>query len=445
MNSQVTNKKTILINKPFLLLFLFFITRLSLNTFGINSDQKWISLMQHIDLNYLNVNLFESIIYFHSQPPFWNLIIGIGVKIFGPDPELISNYLYFINILCSIGIIFYSIKILQLLNISKNKIFYLIFIFIICSPSIIFYEYFLSYAHFTCFNIFLLKYYLLKFYIHDRTKDEIKIYIFASILMLTWSAYTILFLFIILFLIKIKKGFNIKSLLIFFLFICIANLPSIKNKILFNFFTSSSWTGINASQSLGYDREEWSKCSFDLRNVDEYNYIFKQKNGNKKIFDKPILNDGKFNDVGFLERSKYCSKKIIGHVKKNYKQLFFQKFNRFLSIHGHLSIDYLFKPKGWNEKMFILEYLNLNEFFKILVFIFFFTIYLFFFILFYKSTFNKNKNYLDYFIIANFLLYSYLMTISILGSSWEQERMRYTEYSFILIAITLFTKKIKLI
>ena len=114
-----------------------------------------------------------------------------------------------------------------------------------------------------------------------------------------------------------------------------------------------------------------------------------------------MLNDGRYNDIGFLYKSKYCYSKINNHIFKTFKKLLFEKLNRFLSVHGHLSIDYLLKPLGWTKNFSYLEFLNLNQFFKINVFIFFMTIYIIFFILFIQSILKKNKNLLLKFLNKN--------------------------------------------
>jgi len=72
------------------------------------------------------------------------------------------------------------------------------------------------------------------------------------------------------------------------------------------------------------------------------------------------------------------------------------------------------------------------------------TIYTIFFILFIQSILKKNKDFIDFFIIANSFLYAYLILISFFGGSWEQERMRYTEFSFIFYSIPIILKKLRI-
>ncbi len=465
---KIENSLNLYLKKKYFLLsliILYLLVRFIVFSSEIRPDPEWVNgLMQHINISLLNKEFLKSIFYFHSQPPLWNTIIGIGVKFLGVNSIYVSYYILLINIISSIFIIFFSLKTLELLKIKRTIIFFTILFFIVLAPSIIFYENFVSYAHFTCLNIFATKYYLLKLYNNYKLKYEVKIYIFSSFLLLTWSAYTNIFLLIIFFIILGKKfpKINTKSIYLFLIFFIISNFPAIKNKIYFNFFASSTWTGINASQALGYDRKEWPTCSFEKSDIKKYNLIYKLKSlglenvdhpllndfdysVNKKIkfLNYPLLNNGAFNDIGFLYKSKYCSKKIVKHINDNLSILIQEKFNRFLSVHGHLSIDYLLKPMGWRENFNFIEILNKNEAFKILVFLFFSTIYFIYFMFFTKSILNKNRNLIDIFIMINLMFYFYLMIISFFGSSWEQERMRYTEYSFILYSIPIFYKKFK--
>ena len=73
----------------------------------------------------------------------------------------------------------------------------------------------------------------------------------------------------------IKKNLILRSILISFIYFLIALSPSLKNKLLFNIFANSSWTGLNAAQATGYDRENWPLCSFKKYDLIEYNNNYK--------------------------------------------------------------------------------------------------------------------------------------------------------------------------
>lgn len=434
-------------NKYFLLCFFsFLISRLIFNIYyEISIDNQWVSsLWQHIQIRYLEKDLFSSLLLFHAQPPMWNFLLGLGIKI----SHMINFELYikFLNHFFSIIIIYSSHQLLKNLNFTKQHIYYFILFFIILSPSILFYENFPSYAHFSCTLIFLIKLYFLKIYRKYKLKYEILIYFFSTLLILTWSAYIIYFnflIFLILIPLNIKKNKFLKSLFIFIIFFMVGSLPSIKNKILFNIYSNSSWTGLNSSQATGYDRQNWPLCSFNNENILEYNLSIKNSLGNKSYLNSEILNDGTFNDLGYIFKSISCSNNSKKYLIKNFYTITKTKIKRFISVHAHLSIDFAFKPKNWNVNFVILEKLNKETYFKILIITFFFINYVFYLFILKTSFFKKNKESVDYFIIINFLLYIYLLLVSFYGSTWEQERMRYTEYSFIFISIILIFQKLK--
>ena len=411
--------------------------------YDISIDPYWISgAWQHINQKYLEESLLSSLIYFHAQPPFWNLILGLGVKIQNLIP--LKIYFNFLNFIFTLIILICSCKILRFLKFSKFQIYSITLILITLSPSILFFENLPLYAHFTCLLLFLIKLFFLKIYKFYKLKYELLIYIFSTTLILTWSAYTIYFNIIILILLLpliIKKKIIFKSILLFTFFLIFASFPAIKNKILFNIFANSSWTGLNAAQSTGYDRQNWPLCSFSNENIEKHNLSYKKMLGEKNYLNQKILNDKSFNDLGYVYKSKNCSNVSKKFLISNFIDISKQKFKRFLSVHGHLSIDFAFKPLNWKTLFFQLEELNYNTLFKIIVFIFFLTNYVVYFFILYTVIKKVDKNYVDYFIIINFILYSYLLLVSFYGSTWEQERMRYSGYSFIFISSALIFQK----
>ena len=92
-------------------------------------------IRQHINKNYLEDNLFFSILLFHAQPPIWNLILGFGVIL--ENYIQLNLYVSLINISISLIILYCSHHILKIFNFKKFKFFIILFL-IILSPSILF-------------------------------------------------------------------------------------------------------------------------------------------------------------------------------------------------------------------------------------------------------------------------------------------------------------------
>ena len=432
-------------NYIFIVILSFLISRIISNYyFNISLDEKWINgLWQHIDINILKEKFLSSILLFHAQPPLWNIILGLGSKL--DYVVSIGFYLSFFNFILTIVILYCSHQILKNLVIKKFQSLTILFLLVICSPSILFYEKFASYAHFTCALLFLIKLNFLKIFKKYKIKYEIYIYLFSTFTILTWSAYVIYFNLLIFFLlmpltIKLKRYF--KSFFIFIIFFILGSLPSLKNKILFDIYSNSSWTGLNASQAVGYDRKDWPLCSFNNDNIKKYNKEYKVSLKNKKNLDDKFLNDGSFNDLGYIYKSKNCGMRAKNYLFLNFREITEEKIKRFISVHAHLSFDFAFKPKNWKENFIFFEKLIQNNIFKIIVFIFFTINYVFYITITSLSFVKKKRNYKDYFLIINFFLYLYLLLVSFYGSTWEQERMRYTGYSFILISSSIFINKV---
>ena len=168
-----TVKKFISKNYILCILFSYLFSRLvTYFYFDISIDEKWLfGLWQHIAEPYLRENLFKSLLYFHAQPPLWNLILGIGVKF--QSYISLEVYVSTFNIICSLIIAYSSLKILKLLKFSNINTYILCLILIILSPSILFFENLPTYAHFTCVLLFLIKLYFLKIYKNYKLKYEL--------------------------------------------------------------------------------------------------------------------------------------------------------------------------------------------------------------------------------------------------------------------------------
>jgi len=148
------------------------------------------------------------------------------------------------------------------------------------------------------------------------------------------------------------------------------------------------------------------------------------------------------NDLGYIYKSTKCHNDAKVHLIKNFYSITKQKIARFFSVHAHLSIDFAFKPKNWVNHFSTLEKMNYNDLFKIIIISFFGLNYIFYMAMILINLRDRNKKFLNYFLIINLILYLYLLFVSFYGSTWEQERMRYTGYSFIFISTCLIIKRL---
>ena len=240
MKSKMDKKK----NKTYSILnliLIFIITRfITYNFFEIYSNPDVIRPGWHIlDLKFLTTDLIDSILHLYSQPPLWNFIVVIFAKISDGDLLKTSFFLNIFNYLISIGLIYYTYKILINLGFKERTCFYLVIIFIIFNPNVFFYENIKFYNHILAFLFTNLVWLIILYLKNNNHLTEFFIYLNISVQSLIWAGiHPIILVFFFIFISYKKKSilkFN-KSLFYFFICFILSISPMIKNKIIFNKF-----------------------------------------------------------------------------------------------------------------------------------------------------------------------------------------------------------------
>ena len=420
----------------FLILIFFFISRTAFFYMGIQPNvQIFKQMWQVMDFRLLENYYFSSLYYLHYQPPVWNLIIGLFIKIFGNSYENISVVIHIFNLLITLISIILLLKFCFLLSLKKSQIYFISIIYLIISLSYLFYENYLHYTHLTTLLFLLFIYNYFKFVKSFNIKYEFYIYITASILVFTWSAYShplfILLIFFSTILIKFKYKI-LRSFLIFFLFFVISVLPSIKNKVEINFFGNSTWLGVQIIQVL----KRWDvlngMCNMNFNKINIYEQSFVKENNFINKHPSLIGDLSKWNNVGMIYKTQKCLNYGIYLIKDDPLNYFsIVKFN-FISTHGHFAFDHGFKPSNWDNYFSFFDQIKENRFLNSIkvrsIQIYYFLMYLFFTIILIKSILNiKNKNVFNYQKATSsiFLIYVWMILLTHMFAGFEQERMRH--------------------
>ncbi|OQA67095.1 MAG: hypothetical protein B6D44_13450 [Ignavibacteriales bacterium UTCHB2] len=227
----------------YVIILLFILTRLYLFQYlGIEFGYNLDGLIQFLDVNCLRQNLLQSIFYLHSQPPLFNLFIGVFEK-YLPDysKDIVQFIFLFMGLITNIALY----KILLRMNINLYLSFILTIIYLI-TPATILYENLFFYTHIIIFFLILSCYFLLRFIQSKKFKDIFLFSSFLSLCVLTTSFFHVIWFFLIIitlicFYPKDKKVI-IKSALVpvFLIAIMIA-----KNYLIFGNLNLSSWLGMN--------------------------------------------------------------------------------------------------------------------------------------------------------------------------------------------------------
>lgn len=111
--------------------------------YGIQFDHSTLfHYWQHLDVDLLRNRLVESVIYMHSQPPLFNLFLGMGLKLF---PQHYAVFFQVVYLLLGLGAAYTLFRLLLAVGISPRLSAGLTATFVF-SPSFILYEHLLSYT-----------------------------------------------------------------------------------------------------------------------------------------------------------------------------------------------------------------------------------------------------------------------------------------------------------
>jgi len=202
---------------------------------------------QYLDPVLLQNDLLRSLFYLHSQPPLFNFFLGSILKL-SPMPAITYNFIFKIVGLL-IPLIFYGI--FTRLGINRFVAFVATIIFML-NPTLILYENLLYYTHIEAFLILLAIFFLLNWGNGGRLTYLILFWVSLLCLGMIRSLFHPAF-----FLITAVAGFlcmrhaykEKRIARIFVLTSCIVLIPmfslSMKNFCLYDFFGTSSWTGMS--------------------------------------------------------------------------------------------------------------------------------------------------------------------------------------------------------
>ena len=414
---------------------------------GLNNTQGIGYTWQVLDLDLLKNDLLNSIFYLHAQPPLWNLFVGILLKLFNGETQNFYLFLKFYHQCLTALVIFFFVSIAYYQKISQKVIFWLVFFLIIINPSIIYFEFLNYYAHtiffLSCFFIYNFYNYL----IYKKNKYLYFCYFILSFKILIWSAYhpiilIIFFLFLQFFFIETRK---FKNFLIFFLFLFITLLPSIKNKIIYQ-SSLNSFFGLNLAITVN-GLIHLPECAIGTipQNTKKFEDIAINKINNKFNFNlkHPSIYGlkSKKNSIGMIYLSEHCAKKVLNFIRNNPKAYAKRIATEVIVTHGQFIIDlgnYIDSPIGWDLVKKITLKIDNTHTFKIIRQLTNFAVMSFLYICF-IFIFIRKKNILDKkFISILFIMYFYILGVGIFISKYEGTRFIHAEYIFILVFALYF-------
>ena len=417
--NNIKNKKNYFL---FLLICIYLVSRYFLyDSLQIKADPNVLKPGWHVlELDLLNKDLLNSILHLHSQPPLWNFIIGILTKIVDGDLIKTSILLNLFNYILTIGTIIFTYKILIEFKVKKKTSFFITLILVIFNPNVIFYENITFYNHFLSFLFTNLFWLVIKFFKTKKNLYEFLLYFNICIQSLTWAGVhpiILIFFFIVISLLK-KSLFNFGSICFLIIFL-ISLFPLIKNKIIFNKFSNSTWLGINLASTL--NNLDDAQCLYQIIYPDSYE-LYRLKY--KREINHPVAraNSGYAhrNSVSQILFSDTCLSKSLQQIKKTPIEYLKGRIVATVVSHSKFGFEYIYlRPQNFNFNDFFYDkkFLKTTKQSIILIYMLFFYLFLT------RKIFIKNNHRAE--IILIFSTYVFCNLISHLFNGYEQERFMY--------------------
>jgi hypothetical protein len=238
-----------------LILILFIISRILIRFFGVHFSfialyQYW----QYLDVETLRNNLLRGVWYDHAQPPGFNLLLGVVLKLSGSHAAFAFNILFKAITLVNV---FLLLNILKQLVRNRNLPLIISLIYLL-SPATLILETELFYTTFISMLLLMSVYFLLRFQQKQNWLNGFGIFLPLAFLCLTRSMYHLAWLLaialIVLFYYRKKNGLSTLIASAFFCLMLVAGWY-VKNYLVFGDFSTSTWVGMNISRNVFHDNE----------------------------------------------------------------------------------------------------------------------------------------------------------------------------------------------
>ena len=223
---------------------------------GAFIDSPLDSAKQFLDPILLQQDLLSSLWYLHSQPPLFNLFLGLVLKT-ASDPALVYELCFRLS-----GLLIPLCMYVTLVLLGANRIAaFLATLLFMLNPSLILYESLLYYTHVEGVLILAAVFFLARWGLRKTTLDLCAFWLLLVCLGLTRSLFHPLFVVVLGVLLCLFVWYQNRPTRAFRLVFMVAMLPlmlwCLKNMIIFGFLGTSSWAGMSLwVKTNGYAPEQ---------------------------------------------------------------------------------------------------------------------------------------------------------------------------------------------
>ena len=234
----------------------FIVSRIAFERAGVRYDAANLDTWWHfIDPALLRTRLLESLWYLHTQPPLFNLFLGLVLKASGQYyPAVFSAVYQLLGLALGFGLLRLMIR----LDVTEWLATLLTVVFIV-SPSCILYENWLFYTFPLCVMLVLSALCLERWLEREHGVDLVLFFVLLAMLALTRNLFHLFWLVVIILALLVLRRARWKQILAASAVPLLLVLGLyVKNLVLFNSFTSSTWLGMSLARftTLTFTPEE---------------------------------------------------------------------------------------------------------------------------------------------------------------------------------------------
>ncbi len=231
-----------------ILIVLFALSRLVYFLLGVRFDAGPLEYAwQYIDPTLLKSDLFESLFYLHSQPPLFNLFLGIVLKLSMGHETLMFHLTYLgLGLILNISLFLLMIR----LGVGVRLSLILTGTFLI-SPAGILYENYLFYTYPVATLLCLSALFLHRYLNSGRSLNLTIFFALLFCVVLTRSLFHLIWLALIIIMLIYFRRADLKRILVvggICFVLCLS--VYVKNAQVFGSFSTSTWTGMNMARLI---------------------------------------------------------------------------------------------------------------------------------------------------------------------------------------------------
>ncbi len=230
----------------------FVVSRIILSLFDVHMNEDSIYVYwQYLSVDSLQNNLLNGVWYNHTQPPVFNLFLGVVLKLFGANADTAFPIIFKLITIINVLLLYKSIKLL----VTHSKVPLIVAMLYLLSPATMILENELFYTTFITMLMLVSCYCLLRFGKKQNYWLALGFLLPLAIACLTRSMYNIAWLVVIAAVaIAYYRRAALKMLSIVSLG-CILLTASwyLKNYVVFEKFTTSTWLGMNLARNVFHD------------------------------------------------------------------------------------------------------------------------------------------------------------------------------------------------